>query len=419
MSPMMEDDPIDADQDGFMLLQHGHRDMVEAVAFNSYGDRFASGSVDGKIKVYNRHRDMSWNLCDTWGAHTAEILQIQWLPTAIHPSLLASIGTDGKFKLWVEDPTLSPQKGRRFNSHSSKPVFELRSPSRSPFLSFSISHNPETHHTYLALINRSGVLVVWENEFAENLESWTEVDSVNVCEKPGRGEETSFRVQFDPSLEPCYTALRHGVPRDALGIVVASMDRASIWRTKEVSHNVSLGHSSSKELYLAAELKGHRGLVRDVAWASGSMRGFDVVATACKDGFVRVFQVAATEGKGRRSRSRVAERDVSPRRREENGGQRNVPSGIGAGLAGARQRPEEGVREGEVMHVAKEVSKLDNNKMPVWRLHFDADGQMLASVGDDGKLLMWRREPNDLNKRISSQESPPGSMDNLPHYPAR
>lgn len=78
MSPMMEDDPIDADQDGFMLLQHGHKDMVEAAAFNAYGDRFASSSVDGRIKVYNRHRDGSWNLCDTWGAHTAEILQV-WL----------------------------------------------------------------------------------------------------------------------------------------------------------------------------------------------------------------------------------------------------------------------------------------------------------------------------------------------------
>jgi nucleoporin SEH1 len=77
MSPMMEDSPIDTETEGFVLLQHGHRDMVEATAFNSYGDRFATSSVDGKIKVYNRHKDGSWNLCDTWGAHTAEILQVR------------------------------------------------------------------------------------------------------------------------------------------------------------------------------------------------------------------------------------------------------------------------------------------------------------------------------------------------------
>ena len=31
--------------------------MVAATAFNSYGDRFASGSADGKIKVYNHLGD--------------------------------------------------------------------------------------------------------------------------------------------------------------------------------------------------------------------------------------------------------------------------------------------------------------------------------------------------------------------------
>lgn len=78
---MMDPDPIDTEfnreQEGFVLLQHGHRDMVEATAFNHYGNRFASGSVDGKIKVYNRHKDGSWNICDTWGAHNSEILEVR------------------------------------------------------------------------------------------------------------------------------------------------------------------------------------------------------------------------------------------------------------------------------------------------------------------------------------------------------
>lgn len=77
----MEDFP-QAEPEGFAVLQHGHRDMVEATAFNSYGDRFASSSADGKIKVYNRHKDGLWNLTDTWGAHTAEILQVS-IPSAL------------------------------------------------------------------------------------------------------------------------------------------------------------------------------------------------------------------------------------------------------------------------------------------------------------------------------------------------
>lgn len=57
-------------------LQHGHKDLVQAVAFNTYGDRCATGSVDGKIRVFNRHKDGTWRLCDTWAAHGGEILEV-------------------------------------------------------------------------------------------------------------------------------------------------------------------------------------------------------------------------------------------------------------------------------------------------------------------------------------------------------
>ena len=172
------------------------------------------------------------------------------------------------------------------------------------------------------------------------MDNWVEIDNVNVGEKPARGEETSFKVMFDPNLEPCYNAIRQGVRRDSLGLIVASMSRASIWRTKEISHNVSLGSTTSKEIYFAAELKGHRGLVRDVAWAPGNIRGFDIVATACKDGFVRVFEVMTPGKRNQEPRSKdyskVPEQVIVPAQRSSENEARNPPSGIGAGLAGAR-----------------------------------------------------------------------------------
>lgn len=289
-------------------------------------------------------------------------------------------------------------------------MYDLRSPSRAPFLSFSIKHNPETRHTYLALIKRNAELTVYENEEPESLDSWAELDTVAVCEKPARGEEVSFKVAFDPNLEPCYNAVRQGVQRDSLAVIVASMDRASIWRTKEISHAVSLGSSTTKEFYLAAELQGHRGLVRDVAWAPGNIRGFDIVATACKDGFVRVFQIS-TPAKGNqvlRSKdySRIPEDVALPVQRTIENGIRNSPSGIGAGLAGARSSVGGGIRQqdaeerpGQVVHVVREVSKLEANRTPVWRVDFDDDGQLLGSTGDDGKLMLWRREPSGVWSR--------------------
>lgn len=231
------------------------------------------------------------------------------------------------------------------------------------------------------------------------MDSWTELDSMNVCDKPPRGAEVAFKVMFDPNLEPCYAAIRQGVQRDALGVVVASMNKATIWRTKEISHLVTLGAPSTKEFYLAAELKGHKGLVRDVAWAPGSIRGFDVVATACKDGFVRVYEVTAPPKGGKELRSKdyskMPEQFVASAQRTPENGARNTPSGIGAGLASSRaSRPQESQGKGEdVLHVAKEVSKLEPSGTPVWRVDFDDDGQLLGSSGDDGKLILYRREP--------------------------
>lgn len=64
------------DAPAFTLHQHGHRDMVECSSFNSYGNRFAIGSADGKIKVFDRSSNGTWSLCDTWSAHNAEILEV-------------------------------------------------------------------------------------------------------------------------------------------------------------------------------------------------------------------------------------------------------------------------------------------------------------------------------------------------------
>lgn len=278
----------------------------------------------------------------------------------------------------------------------------MRSPPRAPFLSFDVSHNPETRHTFLALLDRSAMLTVYENEEPENMTSWTQIDQFMVLlEKPPRGAEVSFKVSFDPNLEPSYAAIREGVPRDSLGIIVAGMGTARIWRTKVISHEVSLGAGSTREFYLAADLPGHRSLVRDVAWAPGSIRGYDICATVCKDGLVRVFEVRTPPKDERALQSReYSDYPVSQAavRSSENGA-KSGPSGIGAGLAtvrlGTGNRQQDGQSQmGQVAHIVKEVAKLDAHQGAVWRVSFDHDGQMMGTTGDDGRLMLWRRLPS-------------------------
>jgi len=450
MARLLADPPVVEDRLGFDLItKHGHQDLVQAVAFNTYGDRCATGSVDGRIRVFNRHRDGVWRLCDVWTAHAAEILELQWLPPTICPSLLASLGVEGRFKLWAEDP--AAVAGRRFAAPRGtgsgggtgggsggggsgsgsgagrdpppKAAFETRSSGGAPFRSFAMKHNEDTRHTYLALLAADGNLSVFENEQVENLSDYAHLDEWNVFDDPGnggggdgtggrpaRGEETAFRVRFDPNPEVCYTALRAGVPTDALGLVVAAMDRVKVYRTRDTLKS-ALGLSTpGKEFYLAAEVGGHRGLVRDVAWAPGNIRGYDIVATACQDGFVRVLRVetplVSSSGKagadGRswstswlKTHAKRASEDEAGRQGSSEG-QAHPQSGIRVGLDRSRthedRRPSG--QPGQIRHVVKEIAKLDSHRTPVWRVGFDDDGQILGSVGDDGKLMCYRQTPD-------------------------
>ncbi|KAF7561715.1 hypothetical protein G7046_g2416 [Stylonectria norvegica] len=439
-------------------LQHGHKDLVQAVAFNTYGDRCATGSVDGKIRVFNRHKDGTWRLCDTWTAHGGEILevtlhppfplsfysaarkgdhpaqlhknppltstpplQLQWLPATIYPNLIASLGIEGRFRLWAEDPSAAP--GRRFctsRAAGGKPAFDTRS-NRAPYRSFSMKHNEETRHTYLALLATDGRLTVFENDQPESLSEYVPVDDFSVAPKPNRGEELAFRVRFDPNPEPCYTALRAGVTSDSLGLVVAAMNMIKVYRSRDVV-TTSMGiQQNKKEFYLALEVSGHRGLVRDVAWAPGNIRGYDIIATACQDGYARVFRVETpySDDDGKSWSAADLLKPTSHASQAKNNGAtpsaekqqpqhsttpqlqpqhhlHHHPSGLSASLAksgGTSDRHWAG-QPGQVKHTCREISRLDSHRTPVWRVGFDDDGQILGSTGDDGRLLCYRQTPN-------------------------
>ena len=548
VAPYLSDPPTTGERASFDLVRHGHQDLVQAVVFNEYGDRCATGSVDGKIRVFNRHKDGIWRNCDCWTAHGGEIVEMQWLPPTIHPSLLASLGIEGSFKIWAEDPGGAP--GRRFaipkprkwfldpepklkpgsvssttaagagagvginvnpdaspslhgaphpsanphlgshpnpnpqhsssahpnpspgpspgpspnpnmhpnaspgaashpnsisnlaanpahasslggagagghasNTTNARAVFETRK-GRSPYRSFSMKYLDDVDHTYLALLSADGVLTVYENSSSWNLGGYVQMDELVVCPRPARGEETAFRVRFDPNAQPCYNALRAGVPLDSVGLVVAAMDTVKIYRTRDVV-TTSMGVPTTvMQFYLAAEVGVHKGLVRDLAWAPGNIRGYDIIATACQDGFARVFKITTPGGHEGGEADEKAEKrqagwsvtEVKEHVAERRGygeeteksrtARKGAVSAISAGIDQLKTTEERrvGTGPGQIKHVVTEVSKLDDHQTPVWRVGFDDDGQILGSVGDEGKLLCYRQTP-DGSWAVSSELS--------------
>ncbi|KAI2781156.1 WD40 repeat-like protein [Daldinia loculata] len=400
-SPIREDNTAE-NSASFDIVQHGHKDLVQAIAFNAYGDRCATGSVDGKIRVFNRHQDGIWRLCDNWKAHTGEILELQWLPPTIYPNLLASLGIEGRFRLWAEDPSAAP--GRRFSARdgNGKNVSELRS-ARYPYRSFSVKHDEVTRSTYVALLASDGHLTVYEGEEPETLTDYAKSDDFQACTKPNRGEETCFKVRFDPNPEPCYNALRAGVPADALSLVVSGLTTVKIFRTRDTVASSFGAPTRQRQFYLAIEIGDHNHLVRDVAWAPGNYRGYDMIATACQDGFVRVFRVdtpfSQDDGKSWALADILGSAKADENRASKSGHLRRssqAPSGIRAEIDKSGTHGERTSTDlpGQVHHTVKLLSKLSAHRSPVWRIDFDDDGQILGSVGDEGKLICYRQLPD-------------------------
>lgn len=224
---------------------------------------------------------------------------------------------------------------------------------------------------YIAMITRDGYLTVYELVDASNMSEWNLLGNMYVCATPSRQDETGFKVCFHREKLPCWTAIMAGLDKKALSLAVAAMDVVRVYRMDK-----------NRRFYVAAELTGARNIIRDVAWANGAMRGYDVIATASKDGSIRIYELstpkpADSNDPAEKPTSSQTGQDQNKLSREKSS--RNAPSGIGAGLAGAL-KPSELVSEaqeqnpGRVKHDVKLVAELSKHHGAVWRVNFSQMG---------------------------------------------
>lgn len=159
-------------------------------------------------------------------------------------------------------------------------------------------------------------------------------------------------------------------PFEAPTMVVGSHAAAKVWEF----------HEKSRRWQCVLELDGHTGTVHDVAWAPNLGRTYHLVATACKDGVVRIFKIRFD-----------LTTCVSSRRRW--GGVFHFLFNISSilfPLALASWRfahlPSSGKHRHElVAELARRGAVAE-----VWRVEWNVSGTMLASSGDDGVVSLWR-----------------------------
>ena len=303
------------------------------------------------------------------------------------------------------------------------------------------------------MIDRLGQLSVYEPSNPDDLRDWTLLDtfkvfSSNVGGPPSRGDETSFKVQFDPNPTPLAYINSVSDERDQLSLVVCALNEVKIFRSVVPSGGGSEGTSidgiglgigggsgisntggASHRLmfFEAVRLPAHPALVRDVSWAGFSVRGTDRIATACKDGAVRVFEVAVTaegnsmdrNGNGNASRNIGEKQPPNTQSRNTNNAPRIQQSSLTSAITGRTQSQSQSQSQQPTSSTAalsttttlppttkptsrstrtfsfttrlSSATTLPQAHTDAWHVSFDPQGQVLLSTGSDGVTKFWRK----------------------------
>ncbi|CAD6591556.1 MAG: epoxide hydrolase, soluble (sEH) [Alectoria sarmentosa] len=350
---------------GFQSFEHAAADIVLAASFNSSGTRIILCSADHKIRVYNIDQNDAYFLIDQWRGHDAEVLDAS-------TTLLLTWNRAAK----------RIEFGRSNGLH----------PARSPLNHVSyVSFGSKTirHDLFLSLITHDGLLSLLEPADPESLGSWNLIDNIYPFGQHHRGTEARFRLSFHQGEGPSANAIFAGLDPNAISLAVSAIKDIKVYRA------IKSGESSESNYLFYEMVEIHTdATINEIAWAPGCLHPYDVIAAACHDGTIRIFQVDTPH-----------EGDASPKTPatkayKSNGPQRtlpatlrNAPSGIGAGLAGMSRSapPREVTNSLDIKHEWKQAALLSHDEAPVWKIRWIYDGSALASTGDNGKVHLWKQ----------------------------
>ncbi|CAO3647518.1 unnamed protein product [Cunninghamella blakesleeana] len=116
-------------------------------------------------------------------------------------------------------------------------------------------------------------------------------------------------------------------------------------------------HDGHNRWYPGESLPGHTNQVNDVSWAPSMGRTYQLIATACKDHYVRIFKLTNTV---------------------------ITPSAPRANML-SKQTP----KPTRSFHVEL-IAEFNNHQAEVWRVEWNITGTILSSTGSDGTVRLWR-----------------------------
>lgn len=321
----------------------GHSDLVHDISYDFYGRRVATCSSDQHIKVFKLDKETNeWELSESWKAHDSSIVSLDWAAPEFG-RIIASVSYDKTIKLWEEDPDALELSGKRWQKLCT--LNDATGPL------FSVKFAPSHLGLRLAALGNDGKLRLYDALESSDLRSWTLTSEITVLNTP-----PASHLQSDFCLSWCPS--RFSTER----LVISAMDQATIYQRNKQGKLVPAGH-----------LKGHTGLIRSIVWAPSVGRWYQLIATGCKDGKLRIFKVTESRNNG----TNIINEENDNNANIERDGPPIDSSAIDA--------------DGSVANLHVElISEHSDHQGEVWSVSWNLTGTILSSTGDDGKIRLWK-----------------------------
>lgn len=297
-------------------LVTNHEDLIHDCSYDFYGQRLVTCSSDRSLKVFDFDSTTNnWAPSDSWKCADGTILKCVWAHPQ-HGQVVACASTDRTVRVFEEVEHEPKNSGRRWVERAR--LVDARAAVH------DIWFAPSHQGLRLASIAADGFVRIYEALEPNNLSHWTLMDDFSVLVSPPPREiEASFCLTWCPS--------RFATPSLAVGamdvVKIYSQDSAGKWKAgMEIQHG---------------------GLIRDISWGASMGRTYHLLATACKDGHVRIFKL---------------------------------------------QEDQEAANDSDNAQgwTYETIGDFDDHKSQVWRVSFNVTGTVLSSAGDDARIRLWK-----------------------------
>ncbi|EDO17546.1 hypothetical protein Kpol_534p25 [Vanderwaltozyma polyspora DSM 70294] len=348
----------------------GHEDLVHDVSYDFYGRYVATCSSDQHVKVFRLDKDSNeWILSDSWRAHDSSIVSVDWASPE-YGRIIATASYDKSVKIWEEDPDQDECSGRRWT--------KLCTLNDSKGSLYSAKFAPSHLGLKLACIGNDGILRIYEALDPSDLRSWTLTTTAKVLNVPPASHlQSDFCISWCPS--------RFQTER----IAVCVLDQAIIYQK----------NTQDSKFYIAGKLEGHNGLIRSVCWAPSIGRAYQLIATGCKDGKVRIYKV--TEDLNNSGVSGTVSNSATTT--NSNGSDISTRSISNDNTTDGASNQREDTpssnnslkrTNNSLLHMPLNIELLsahdDHGGQEVWSVSWNLTGTILSSAGGDGKVRLWK-----------------------------